>query len=162
MVPGVWVEMEQMPLTTSGKVDRKKLPEPDKGRREQAQEYVGPRNEVEEKLCAIWSQVLGVERIGIHDNFFDLGGDSILATQAVSRIRKTGYFSLPLKSLFQKPTIANLAREIEQLAAHLGGKSSLAMKPFPRSKKNLQELLSEVPGFSSRMDVLKNLKAKQD
>ena len=108
MVPGIFVRLAALPLTPNGKVDRKRLPAPEKGRREQEREYVGPRNQVEEKLCAIWSQLLGMERVGIHDNFFELGGDSILSIQLVARANRAGLDLLP-RHVFEMQTVAEQA-----------------------------------------------------
>jgi acyl carrier protein len=112
MVPGVWVEMEEMPLTVNGKLDRRGLPEAEEGRAELEGGYEEPRTEVEKKLAEIWVEVLGVERVGIHDNFFDLGGQSLLATQVISRTRKLLHIDVPLRRLFDLPTIAELAEII--------------------------------------------------
>ena len=112
MIPSVFVELPALPLTANGKVDRKALPQPEQ--LEPVGEYVGPRTAVEEMLAGIWSEVLGVELVGIHDNFFELGGHSLLATQVISRVRKTYTVELPLRSLFETTTIARLAELIEE------------------------------------------------
>jgi amino acid adenylation domain-containing protein len=112
MIPGVIVELESLPLTTNGKVDRKALP--DVGQLESAGEYVGPRTAVEELVAGIWSEVLGVERVGIHDNFFALGGHSLLATQVISRVRETFKVELPLRSLFEAPLLSGFAGTVDQ------------------------------------------------
>src|SRR5260370_28208030 len=83
MVPPAWVELESLPLTPNGKLDRRSLPEPEW--REAG--YEAPRSHVEAELCRIWGEALGIERVGIQDNFFDLGGDSILSIKVVSRSR---------------------------------------------------------------------------
>jgi amino acid adenylation domain-containing protein len=112
MIPGVLVEMAALPLTANGKVDRKALPEP--GQMESAGEYVGPRTAVEELVAGIWSEVLGVERVGVHDNFFELGGHSLLATQVISRVRESFKVELPLRSLFEAPQLSSFAGTVEQ------------------------------------------------
>ncbi|HEX2523937.1 MAG TPA: phosphopantetheine-binding protein, partial [Terriglobia bacterium] len=123
MVPSAFVVMEKLPLTANGKVDRKALPQPEQERAmEMGEEYVGPRNEVEKKLAGIWCEVLGVERVGIHDNFFELGGHSLLATQVVSRVREVFGVELPLRNLFETPTIASL---VEALSQQVGGREML-------------------------------------
>ena len=86
MVPTAYVQLKRIPLTPNGKIDRKSLPEPDKDIREQ--EYVGPRNATEETLCRLWQEVLRRERVGIHDNFFSIGGHYLLAVQVISRIKQ--------------------------------------------------------------------------
>ena len=108
MIPSFFINLDSIPLNSSGKVDRRKLPKPDKtiGR----SEYVAPTNETEEKLVKIWSEILKIEKIGIHDNFFELGGHSLLATQVISRVRELFDVEIPLTELFKSPTIENLAR----------------------------------------------------
>ncbi len=115
MVPGFIVLLEELPLTPNGKVDRKALPMPERTRMKSAGGYVGARNEVEEKLVGIWSEVLGMEGVGVHDNFFKLGGHSLLAVQVISRVRKVFQVELPLKSVFEVPTVAGLSERLEAL-----------------------------------------------
>jgi amino acid adenylation domain-containing protein len=110
MVPAAYVRMERLPLTLNGKIDRKSLPEPDKDIREQ--EYVGPRNATEETLCRLWQEVLRRERVGIHDNFFNIGGHSLLAVQVISRIKQAFTVEMPLSALFAAPTVARMAEHI--------------------------------------------------
>jgi amino acid adenylation domain-containing protein/non-ribosomal peptide synthase protein (TIGR01720 family) len=111
MIPAVLVQMAALPLTSNGKVDRKALPEPEQ--MAAVGEYVGPRTAVEELLAGIWSEVLGVERVGVHDNFFELGGHSLLATQVISRVRESFKVELPLRSLFEAPTLSEFSSQIE-------------------------------------------------
>ncbi|MBA3356383.1 MAG: amino acid adenylation domain-containing protein, partial [Pyrinomonadaceae bacterium] len=113
MVPQAFVLLGEMPLTPNGKVDRRALPAPDRSRPELEAEYVAPRNAVEEKVAGIWSEVLDVEQVGVHDNFFELGGHSLKATQVVSRLREALQVELPLRSLFEAPTVATLFTAIE-------------------------------------------------
>jgi acyl carrier protein len=115
MVPSAFVFLESLPLTPNGKLDRKALPAPDQTRPELEETFVAPRTPVEETLASIWSDVLKVDTIGIHDNFFELGGQSQLATQLISRIRDTFKFDLPLRSLFEAPTIYGLAQRVQEL-----------------------------------------------
>ncbi len=112
MIPSAFVFLEALPLTPNGKLDRKALPAPD-GHLELAGEYVPPRNPVEEQLCAIWQEVLRLERVGVHDNFFHLGGDSILSIQVVARAGGQG-LRLTVKQLFEHQTIAALAAVAQQ------------------------------------------------
>jgi amino acid adenylation domain-containing protein/non-ribosomal peptide synthase protein (TIGR01720 family) len=111
MLPAVVVELGEWPLTANGKVDRRALPEPDGARPELGAKYEGPRNEVEAELCRIWAGVLGLQRVGIHDNFFDLGGDSILSIQIVARANQKGLRLAP-RQLFEQRTIAALATAV--------------------------------------------------
>lgn len=114
MVPSAFVTLEALPLTPNGKLDRRALPAPDDSGRERAKEFVAPQTPLEEKLAEMWRNILGVERVGIHDNFFDLGGHSLKATQLIYQINKTFQTRLPLPDLFEQPTIAGLALLIEE------------------------------------------------
>ncbi|WP_052675775.1 non-ribosomal peptide synthetase [Paenibacillus sp. IHBB 10380] len=113
MLPSYFVQMEVMPLTTNGKIDYKNLPAPERQGKEDA--YVAPRNQREQILSSVWEKVLGVKRIGIHDNFFESGGDSILSIQIVSQANQTGLKLTP-KQLFEYPTIAELAHFVGEVA----------------------------------------------
>jgi amino acid adenylation domain-containing protein len=109
MVPAAFVTLERLPLTPSGKVDRRALPAPPEARADVQNDYVAPRTPTERTLVQIWSEVLRVRPLGIHDNFFELGGHSLLAMQVVSRLRDAFQVELPLRSLFECPTVAGLA-----------------------------------------------------
>ncbi len=128
MVPGAFVVMESVPLTASGKVDRRLLPAPESGSQE---ESVAPRTVVEEVLAGIWDSVLGTERVGVEEGFFDLGGHSLLATQVVSRARQAFGVEVPLRALFEAPTVAGLARRIEALRG-AGASPAPPIVPVPR------------------------------
>jgi len=114
MVPSAFVELKTLPLTSNGKINRNILPIPDWTRLEPEKTFVAPRSPLEEAIAQIWSQLLSIERIGIHDNFFDLGGHSLIATQLASRLRESFQVELPLRSIFEFPTIAELAVAIVQ------------------------------------------------
>ena len=118
MIPGIWVAIEQMPLTPNGKINKKALPKPEAGDTG-GTTYVAPMNKTEEKLAAIWQELLGIERIGTADNFFERGGHSLLAMRLVSSIRRQLGMELPVKSLFLHPTIAQLASYLQQSDAAL-------------------------------------------
>lgn len=111
MIPQVLVEMESLPLTANGKIDRKALPDPDTVE-STADLYTAARNETEERLAAIWADVLEVEQVGVHDDFFELGGHSLLAVRLVSAIRKSFKVEMPIGDIFEYPTIALLATQI--------------------------------------------------
>lgn len=112
MVPAQIIALEQWPLTPNGKVDRKALPSPDQ---KVGVEYVAPRNDTEQRLAQIWSEVLGVEKVGVHDNFFDLGGHSLLAARVVSKFRNEFSVDVPLRSLFELHTITEIAQYLNTL-----------------------------------------------
>ncbi|WP_189457513.1 amino acid adenylation domain-containing protein, partial [Aquimarina muelleri] len=112
MVPQLWVVLEEMPLTSNGKVDKRALPEPQKSQLSEA-EYIAPRNDQEKKLVIIWEELLGVDKIGVSDNFFELGGHSLLATRLVSKIRKDMELEITVKSIFTHPKIADLSIYLE-------------------------------------------------
>ena len=111
MVPSAFVLMEKLPRTISGKIDRRALP--DLKDRAGRGEYVPPRTGTEKIVADIWSNILGLPRISLHDNFFELGGHSLLATQVMVRVRKTIGVELPLRALFENPTVAKLAAHID-------------------------------------------------
>ncbi|NDJ21055.1 amino acid adenylation domain-containing protein [Nostoc sp. B(2019)] len=137
MIPGAFVILEALPLTPNGKVNRKALPALDTVRPEFEETFVAPQTLVEKQLAIIWMQVLGLEKIGINNNFFELGGHSLLATQVTSRINKIFDFELPLRRLFEFPTIAKLAKNIEN--KQLATESTL---PIERVSREIELPLS--------------------
>jgi amino acid adenylation domain-containing protein len=118
MVPSAFVVLESLPVTPNGKVDRAALPAPDPaGERGDACTYRAPRTPAEERMAGIWAEVLGLERVGVEDDFFELGGHSLLATQVASRVREAFRTELPLRALFEAPTVAELSRRVEAILA---------------------------------------------
>ena len=115
MVPAAFVALDKLPLTPNGKVDYAAFPVPHQTAFDSVKELVPPRTQTEETLEQIWREILGVERVGIYDNFFELGGHSLLATQVVSRIRKALRVDLPLRAIFDSPTIAGLATNVNSM-----------------------------------------------
>jgi acyl carrier protein len=111
MIPGVFMFMDSLPFV-NGKLDRKALPKPGNVRPQLTQAYVPPSNPTEQRLVRVWEEVLAVHPIGIHDNFFDLGGNSLSAGRIVSRITQSFQVEMPLQCLFESPTIAALALAI--------------------------------------------------
>ncbi len=112
MVPSAFVIMDTLPLMPNGKVDRRALPAPNRARPVLHEAFVAPCTVVEKRLAEIWAAVLGIESVGIHDNFFELGGHSLLTAQMLSVLQKTFQVELPLRSLFEAPTVAGLAQAI--------------------------------------------------
>jgi acyl carrier protein len=114
MVPAAYVMLDALPLTPNGKVDRGALPAPEMLRPEIEEAYIGPRTPIEEMLASIWAEVLGIEQVGVHDNFFtELGGHSLLATQLMSRVRNTFQVELSLRHIFEASTVAEFSLVIE-------------------------------------------------
>ncbi len=136
MVPSLFVLLEELPLTTHGKVDRKALPAPDDGALVSTASYVAPRTPTEERLAEIWAGLLS-RRAGAEDDFFRIGGHSLLATQLVSRIREGFGIELPLRQVFERPTLEALALEIEAITGGVtgggtGGEAAPPLRPVPR------------------------------
>ncbi|EGO65801.1 non-ribosomal peptide synthetase [Acetonema longum] len=129
MIPAYFVQLDRMPLTASGKIDRKALPEPE-GRSNTGAAYIAPRNEAEEKLARIWRQVLGIGQVGIHDNFFDLGGHSLKMITLVAKIHKEFGVEVPLQAVFSAPTISELAKLAGGAAQH----DFTAIEPAPEQE----------------------------
>ena len=133
MVPSIFIFLDELPVTANGKLDRKALPEPNSDHYDR-NEFVAPRNPLEEQLASIWQAVLSVDRIGIHDNFFDLGGHSLLATQVNSLMRDQLSVEIPLKDLFECPTIAQLAVKVAEFQAEEGESSSIKLVKVERDQ----------------------------
>ena len=119
MTPSAFVMLDALPLGVNGKVNRRQLPAPDAPRPELEEGFVAPRTPVEAQVAAIWAEVLGVRRVGVHENFFDLGGHSLVATQVVTRLCDAFEIELPLRCLFESPTVAGLSvAVVQRRAAH--------------------------------------------
>ena len=114
MLPSVFVTIKELPLTPNGKVDRRALPLPEQIGDEVSANFIAPRTVMEETVAEIWRQTLGITQVGVESNFFDLGGHSLLATRVMSQIRESCGIELPLRVLFESPTIAALARKLEE------------------------------------------------
>jgi amino acid adenylation domain-containing protein len=137
MMPQAFVILESLPLTPNGKIDRSALPAPDL--QSEQKDYVAPRTPTEEMVAQIWAQVLKVEQVGIDDNFFELGGHSLLATQVISRLQEALQISLPLRSLFESPTVAQLS---EVISIQLETGFSLTVTPILPVSRNADIPLS--------------------
>ena len=134
MMPSAFVVLDRLPLSSTGKVDRRSLPAPEQTRPELDDAYVPPNGPVEEGLAAVWIEVLGLDRVGIHDDFFELGGHSLLATQIISRVRAVFQMEIPLRALFESPTIGGLARHIEAARGMDGVRQAPAILPIRRDR----------------------------
>lgn len=141
MSPSVFVTLDALPLNSNGKVDRRALPVPGHTRPELTHPYVAPRTESEAMLVAIWQELLGVGGVGVEDNFFDLGGHSLLGTQLISRVRDLFRVELPLRRLFEAPSIARLAEAIAEAVA-AGGEAPEPIRRV-RDRTDLDELSDE-------------------
>ena len=140
MIPHDFVTLEAIPLTDTRKVDRKALPDPGTSRPELTTPYVAPRTPIEKELAKIWAEVLSTDEVGIHDDFFDLGGHSLSATRIISRVIATFELQLPVQALFDSPTVAAMSVVI---SSKEGQKAD---------EENLKRLLSEVESLSEKTD----------
>jgi thioesterase domain-containing protein/acyl carrier protein len=129
MSPAIFVELDGLPLTPNGKVDRRALPEPDESRPDLQQAYVTPRDSLEEQLTTLWTNVLQLKSIGVRDNFFELGGDSLLAARLFAQIENRFGTHLPLATLFQSPTIEQLANVLRDSGTSRAWTSLVAIQP---------------------------------
>jgi acyl carrier protein len=144
MLPSVFVSLDALPLTANGKLDRRALPAPEAQKLEEGDRNAIPQTPLEKSIAKIWTEVLNSQEIGIHDNFFEMGGHSLLATQLASKIRKTFEVELPLSSVFEMPTIA----QIEKLQ---GDRSQeLTSVPTPVSRSDRRTSLASLKKGSRR------------
>ncbi|HVG64400.1 MAG TPA: amino acid adenylation domain-containing protein [Hyalangium sp.] len=157
MVPAFFVMLDELPLNPNGKVDRRALPNPDGTRPELAQEFVAPRTPTEQALADLWKESLSLDRVGLHDDFFALGGHSLRALQVMSRIRQHFQADIPLRSFFSRPTLAGLAELLsqnqgrEQAAPAIASTSRGAVVPLSFSQERLwflQQLAPESAAYN--------------
>jgi acyl carrier protein len=146
MVPSTFITTEALPLTSSGKIDRRALAALETGNSQAGERYEAPREPTEEKLAEIWAAVLRVDRVGIRDNFFELGGHSLLATQLISRVRSAFKIELPLRDLFKSPTVAELAYVINEFenSSQNGTAKTITRDPHGEA----EELLTRIDNLS--------------
>jgi acyl carrier protein len=137
MIPGAFVRLDALPTLANGKVDRQRLPAPDLSRPEMQDDYVAPRNSIEERIAALWAELLGVNRVGVNDNFFELGGHSLLATRAISSLQEQFNVELSLRSFFETPTVAGVALSVVETLAD------------PLADDQMAEILTELEDLSA-------------
>jgi acyl carrier protein len=114
MLPSTFVWMDALPLTPSGKLNRRALPPPD-SRQQPEDVYAPPETDLQKQIATIWNQVLGIEKIGIDSNFFNIGGHSLLAMQVISRLSDSLNLDIPLRLMFEKPTVRGFAEAVTDL-----------------------------------------------
>lgn len=134
MIPTAFVPLDAMPLTPNGKIDRRAFPAPNQARPALAEAFVSSRTPTEEMLAGLWATVLGIAEVGVHDNFFDLGGHSLMAVQVVSRLRDALQVEVPVRVLFEAPTVADLALYIETAGQAALGLPEPPIRPVPRQE----------------------------
>jgi amino acid adenylation domain-containing protein len=134
MLPAAILVLEKLPLSNNGKIDKRALPPPEQIDSDAEEGFAAPRNQVEDLLAEIWAPIIGVKRVGIHDNFFTLGGHSLSAARIVSRVREAFKTELPLRALFEHPTVAALAQVIEALIGDDPESRLLAIVPAARDR----------------------------
>jgi hypothetical protein len=137
MLPASFVFLDELPLTANGKLDRRALPAPDSSQLVENQ-FVAPRNVREELLCTMWTELLLIERVGIHDNFFMLGGHSLLAINVISRVREVFAREVSIRSFLEEPTIAALSELLEQEDAPGSAPVVPAITPAPRALRRVK------------------------
>ena len=148
MIPSAFVVLEALPLTQNGKVDREALPTPESVSFRPDALFVAPRGPLEEEVASIWGAVLGLERIGALDNFFDLGGHSLLATQVISRLREATGVDIPLRALFESPTVAGMAERIDAARRDDARRESIPIKAEARDRSATAVILPGGPVVS--------------
>lgn len=132
MIPSLFIILDKLPLTPNGKINRRALPPPDRNRPDTETAYIPPHSPTEKRLAAVWAQILGVDQIGRADHFFELGGHSLLATRVVSHIRQAFAIELPLRDLFEAPTLEQLAERIESQQHSVTPGLAASILPAPR------------------------------
>jgi acyl carrier protein len=149
MLPSAVVVLDRLPLTTSGKVDRMALPSPKKSRHELSDTFIGPTTAIEKILAKRWAEIIEIDEVGIHDDFSELGGDSVLAAQIVSEINNIFSLKQPLQTLFEAPTVAKLVEFVlmnETQPGHSDKVANLLMKIEGMSSEEIEKTLEEKRG----------------
>ena len=144
MVPGSYVFLDTLPLTSNGKVDRNLLPDPAVSRDTLDGEFIAPRTPVEEVIAGLWAELLGGDRVGVRDNFFELGGHSLLGMQLISRLRDAFRVDLPVSSLFDAPTVEGLAAVLASRAGTVESVGQLAQLTLAVSRMSDDEVAARL------------------
>jgi amino acid adenylation domain-containing protein len=150
MLPSAYTILDFLPLTPNGKVDRQALPAPGRNDQPAGSEYLAPRTSTEKLLSDIWRDVLGLERVGVHDNFFELGGHSLLAIQVIAKVSEATRTEIPLREMFEAPTVEHLAAVVERSVVNGTKRPSPSIKKYSREAYRINppsrpgEKLSEV------------------
>ncbi|HEX8559178.1 MAG TPA: amino acid adenylation domain-containing protein [Pyrinomonadaceae bacterium] len=152
MIPHDYVPLDALPLTPSGKIDRRALPTPERSRAAAGQDYAPPGTEVEELLAGIWAEVLRVERVGVQDDFFALGGHSLLATRIISRVRDLFKVETPLQTFFAEPTVAGLGRSVAAALSAARGEAPPPIERAPRAREMPLSLAQQRLWFIAQLD----------
>jgi acyl carrier protein len=155
IIPSKYVVLEALPLTPTGKVDRRALPAPDTTRPALDSPFVKPRTPIEAKLAVIWADVLGLEEVGMHDSFLELGGHSLLATKLIARVIDVFAVELPLRTLFEAPTVAEMAVVIIQHQVNTADQEQIermltALEAL--ADEQAQRLRADETGLSERLE----------
>jgi acyl carrier protein len=147
MIPAI-VFLKEFPLTASFKIDFRALPLPERCDYQAENYYVAPRSAIEEMLAGIWREMLRVDRVGIYDNFFELGGHSLLAIRLITQVRKAFGIELPVRVVFEAPTVEMFAKKIEETSV-TAQPPTKTIRVIPRGDRNLEQLLKELEGLST-------------
>jgi acyl carrier protein len=148
MIPSAFVYLESMPRTPNGKVDRRALPPPETSRPKLDADFIAPRTALEEKVAAIWVDVLGISPIGVSDNFFDLGGNSLMAAQVLSRLYRVFGTDVSMRNFFESPTVAAVGLAVVQNKAER------------ISEANVARILDELASSSSDVAIIESEERK--
>jgi acyl carrier protein len=160
MVPTSLVLVDELPLLPNGKLDLAALPALEHRRDATGPTFIAPRSPSEIQLAAIWAELLGLEQIGIHDNFFDLGGHSLLSTQAITRMRRAFSVELQLRAFFEQPTIAELAALIDRQQQTQSASQTARPQAIPRINRTVRRAVTQLEQLSEH-EVQMLLQANQ-
>lgn len=150
MIPAAFISLDKIPLSPNGKIDRRALPEPDQSHLAVEQQFIAPQTDIEQRLAEIWREVLQVERVGINDNFFDLGGHSLLIAQLQGQLEQNLNLTLPIVKLFQYPTIASLAQYLSQTQDQLAQETATRQKIEQRVQQQKSAMMRQKLQRNSR------------